>query len=137
MLSFRAERKAMKTIAITIAALLSVFEAVAQQDTISGDSSVVSPKPGTDFRRRPEPQARSEEFRSNDAMIRVRADALPLALKRRLEADTYKGWENSPVYIDRKTDEYSIGIPSGDTLRTFRFDRFGNPVNPHTPIKDQ
>jgi len=69
-------------------------------------------------------------------LIQIRMDAVPSGLKKTLMGPEYRGWENSTIFQNGKTFEYSIDIRSGDSLKTFRFDRFGNPLNPNTPVKD-
>ncbi|HYC84629.1 MAG TPA: hypothetical protein VEB86_05375 [Chryseosolibacter sp.] len=78
----------------------------------------------------------SDNYRSTDPLIQIRMDAVPSGLKKTLMGPEYRGWENSTIFQNGKTFEYSIDIRSGDSLKTFRFDRFGNPLNPNTPVKD-
>jgi hypothetical protein len=125
---------------LSIMLVVTILFANAQQDTSRTDTTehIVVPKrpdPLPPVSGQP-PVPPSDAYNSTDPLIRIRMDAIPSALKRTLEGEQYRGWESSTIYQNQKTYEYSIDIRSGDSLKTFRFDRVGNPLNPHTPSKD-
>src|SRR5688572_13610218 len=70
----------------------------------------------------------SDDYSNTSPLLRVRTDAIPSSLRHTLSEDRYRGWDQSPIYHDNKTQEYSIDIRSGDSIQTFRFDRYGKPV---------
>ena len=75
-----------------------------------------------------QPAIPADYYNNADPLIRVRIDAIPSPLKKILQGSEYSGWQESPVFRDRKTSEFLIDIRSGDSLRTFRFDKYGNPL---------
>jgi hypothetical protein len=84
--------------------------------------------------RKPDPTAQQQQLSTHDyndadPLIRIRMDAIPSPLRKTLKGSEYSGWEESPLFKNKKTLEYLIDIRSGDSLRTFRFDKFGNPIN--------
>ena len=83
------------------------------------------------------PQPSNDNYNNADPLIRVRLDAIPSSMRRTLQGGGYSGWDQLPIYQDKNTLEYSIDIRSGDSLKTFRFDKFGNPVNVNSPDQDQ
>jgi hypothetical protein len=120
--------------------LTTVAAARAQRDTTATDTTD-RVGPG----KRPDPALPStpvppvpprDAYKSVDPLVQIRLDAIPSGLKRTLMGPEYRGWENATIFQNSKTFEYSIDIRSGDTLKTFRFDKFGNALNPNTPSKD-
>ncbi|MBT1703904.1 hypothetical protein [Chryseosolibacter indicus] len=115
--------------------IMGLTSAFAQQDSVH-----LQPP------RRPDPNIptstqpsipQTNEYNSTDPLIRIRFDAVPSSLRRNLEGTQYQGWEQSEIYHNKKTNEYSIDIRSGDSIKSYRFDRYGNPVNVNSPlIKD-
>jgi hypothetical protein len=96
------------------------------------DSTVVQPlKPEPVPTVDPHPQIPpTGDYRNANPLVRIRLDAVPSALRKTLADKPYAGWEKSQLYQDSKTLNYSIDIRSGDSIRTFRFDRFGNALKP-------
>jgi hypothetical protein len=70
----------------------------------------------------------STSVNSNDDLIQVPKDALPAPMTQTLQGPTYQGWENSTIYYNRGTNEYSFDVGSGNDVKNYRFDQNGNPV---------
>jgi hypothetical protein len=70
-------------------------------------------------------QYTSDYYNSGDPLIIIRKESIPASMRKTLERKEYLGWENSPIFRDRRSQEYLIDIRSGDSLRTFRFDKSG------------
>ena len=66
--------------------------------------------------------------------VEIRKDELPPAMKTALDADAkFKGWQDSPVYFERNTDQYLIHITSENTTQTYRFDKKVVPIVTDAP----
>jgi hypothetical protein len=95
----------------------------AQDDSTHVQPLKPEPVPTVD----PQPQIPPPDtYRNTNPLIRIRLEAIPSALRKTLGDSRYRGWERSELYQDSKTLDYSIDIRNGDSIRTFRFDRFGN-----------
>ena len=76
----------------------------------------------------------SNDIEQKEDRVEVRKDELPAAMKDALNADgKYAGWEDSPVYYERNTDQYLIHIKSENTTQTYRFDKKGVPIVTDAP----
>jgi hypothetical protein len=61
---------------------------------------------------------------------RIAKNEIPPRLQRTLKHDDlYKGWENSPIYLDRNTGLYILHLSSATSVRTYRFNESGKPVS--------
>jgi hypothetical protein len=141
MVSFeKKERTVMRTIRIFTMLLFVISTAVcfAQQDTTDKEevAKPLPPDPSTPAGSQVQIPPAADNYKNTNPLVRIRLDAIPSGLKKSLEGDRYRGWEKDGVFQNPKTLEYSIDIRSGDSLKTFRFDKFGNPLNPNTPTKD-
>ena len=77
----------------------------------------------------PTPAQQGDQYRTQDRML-VPQDQLPSNLRQTLQGTQYKGWENSSIYQDRTTGEYSMDLNNGaNTPRTYRFDRNGKVID--------
>ena len=115
-------KKALMTIA---GALLIGLTAVnAQTDSTRKDQ----PLPSTEQQQIPQSQYRSQD------RITIPADQVPSSLRQTLQGSQYKGWETTPLYQDRTTQEYYFELPdaNGTTKRLHRFDRNGKPITGST-----
>jgi hypothetical protein len=74
---------------------------------------------------------------ATDPMIKIPIDDLPSSMRKTLEDEQYSGWQNSPVYRNSKTNEFSIDIKKGTQTKTYRFDKSGKPIHPDSPDRDQ
>lgn len=123
-------KKMLMTIAGSLLIGLSVLHAQTdttrnrqQQRTQTPTQSPV-PQPQT-----PTPAQQGNQYRTQDMMV-VPQDQVPSTLRQTLQGTQYKGWENSTLYQDRATGEYSLDINNGAaTPRTYRFDKNGKVID--------
>jgi hypothetical protein len=69
-------------------------------------------------------------------MMRVEREQLPGVMIETLQDPKYEGWENTTIYYNGGTHEYSFDIGSETEIKNFRFDRDGNPVQ-QPALEDQ
>jgi hypothetical protein len=76
-----------------------------------------------------QPNQGQSQYRTQDR-ITIPADQVPSSLRQTLQGTQYKGWETTPLYQDRITQEYYFELPdaNGTTKRLHRFDRNGKPI---------
>jgi hypothetical protein len=112
--------------------LYAVVTAYPQSDSVKHESEA------SDYHQRPDPSKPSDAQpaipennpdRDVNPLIRIRMDGIPFRMRRALEAQKYDGWDQSSVFQNSKTFHYSIDIRHGDSIRTFSFDRIGNPID--------
>lgn len=123
-------KKMLMTIAGSLLLGLSVLHA--QTDTTRSrqqqrtQTPVQSPVPQP---QTPTPARQGDQYRTQDRMV-VPQDQIPSNLRQTLEGTQYKGWENSTIYQDRTTGEYSMDLNNGTTTpRTYRFDKNGRVID--------
>jgi hypothetical protein len=75
-----------------------------------------------------QPSQQSNAWRAEDRVIIV-SDDIPSSLRITLDDDKYKGWENSTMYRNRKTNEYMIEIRDGSNAKVYYFDKDGKIIN--------
>jgi len=70
---------------------------------------------------------------NNEDKIIIVNDDIPPSLRVTLQGDQFKGWENSTIFQNRKTNEYMIEIRDGSNAKVYYFDKDGkllsNPGN--------
>jgi hypothetical protein len=135
-------KKALLTIAGSLMIGLSVVHA--QTDTTRNRQQpnpqttqppVQPPQPTT-------PARQGDQYRTQDRIV-IPQNQVPSTLRETLQGNQYKGWENSTLYQDRTTGEYSLDLNNGSaTPRTYRFDKNGRVIdNMNRPqqggVKDQ
>lgn len=104
------------------ALLMSATTLYAQHDT-----SVYQPVPSQATPpAQPTPPARiQDQYREPDRVI-VPLEEIPPTMRETLLEPQYKGWENSSIYQDKATGDYTLDISSGnDKPKTYRFDKSG------------
>jgi hypothetical protein len=116
----------MKNISLTV--LFSVLSFVVAAQHKADTTERINFPPAKPEVTNTQPSIPADFYNSVDPLIRVRLDAIPSPLKKTLEGSEYSGWQESPVFRNRKTSEFLIDIRSGDSIRTFHFDKFGNPL---------
>ena len=67
------------------------------------------------------------EWSKEDRVV-ITTNDLPSSLLITLGDPMYKGWDNSTVYRNRKTNEYMIEIRDGSDTRTYYFDKNGKAI---------
>jgi hypothetical protein len=73
-----------------------------------------------------------------DNRVMIHHDDIPAIMRETLRTNQYKGWENSTIYQDKTTGEYSIDVNDASTTspRNYRFDRSGRPIQDPAPSKN-
>lgn len=120
--------------ALTIFLMCTTASAFGQVDTLPASTPPKRPDPTIPTST--QPQLPPADHTSLNPLIRIRIDEAPSTMREILQREGYQGWETAPIYLDRQRLEYSIDIRSGDSLRTFKFDKSGYPLNVNYPYKD-
>lgn len=70
-----------------------------------------------------------QDFYPKNKYTRVPLSQIPSGIRSELNSDRlYKGWKEFPVYRDNNTQLYIIRTREGNSIRTYGFDKKGNPV---------
>jgi hypothetical protein len=122
----------MKTKVLMVAFMLGLqVAAFGQRDSIRDETRIrhhERPDPSKPSDVQPSiPEPNSDQ--GVNPLIRIRMDAIPFRMRKHLENEKYRGWERSPVFQHPHTFDYSIDIRSGDSVKTYSFDRTGNPID--------
>ena len=75
-----------------------------------------------------QPPQQSNQMTQKKDLVKVQTAEVPASLRKTLEDPMYVGWENSTIWRNKTTDEYTIELPSGNTTKTYRFDKTGKPI---------
>jgi len=75
-----------------------------------------------------QPQQQSNQMTQKKDLVKVQSTDVPASLRKTLEDPMYVGWENSTIWRNKTTDEYTIEVLSGNTTKTYRFDKAGKPI---------
>lgn len=127
----------MKKTILTMAGILMMGIVVNAQT----DSTLVSPDEMVQGKESSAPVQNPTP--ANPERVRVQATDLPQGLKQTLTGSQYNGWERSPIYMNKTTNQYSLSVPSNGSARTYTFDQTGRPIvgeasgstlNPAEPI---
>jgi hypothetical protein len=59
----------------------------------------------------------------------VVTDDIPASLRATLSDDKYKGWENSTIYRNRKSNDYMVEIRDGSNAKVYYFDKDGKAIS--------
>jgi hypothetical protein len=115
----------MKKIAI-IAGMLFMGVAAANAQTDSTQRT----RPAEEPMEQQSTTPTQSQYRSSDR-VTVPADQVPSSLRQTLQGKQYKGWETTPLFQDRRTQEYYFELPdaNGTTKRMYRFDRNGKSIS--------
>jgi hypothetical protein len=62
---------------------------------------------------------------AQDDKVKIKAEELPEAVKKTLEAQEYKGWLINTAYHVKSTDSYEVELKNGAETKTFKFDKDG------------
>jgi hypothetical protein len=62
---------------------------------------------------------------AQDDKVKIKAEELPEAVKKSLEAQEYKGWLINTAYHIKSTDTYEVELKNGAETKTFKFDKDG------------
>jgi hypothetical protein len=117
----------MKKMMICLASglLLSLTAVKAQQDTSLNQQPATPAQQSTPQPQTTTPARQQDQYRQQDRVL-IPQDQLPTQMRETLRGNQYQGWENSQIYQDRATGEYSLDINnSNQSQRTYRFDKNG------------
>jgi hypothetical protein len=73
----------------------------------------------------PTPSSAATEAPAQDDKQKIKAEELPEAVKKSLEAQEYKGWLINTAYHIKSTDTYEVELKNGAETKTFKFDKDG------------
>lgn len=65
-------------------------------------------------------------------MVRIKHQDIPVALRKTLSADTYRGWENANLYKDKAGSVYMLEFQDPLKTRLYKFDRNGKLIKEKT-----
>jgi hypothetical protein len=113
----------MKKVILSLASMLMFGVVCVNAQT---DSVQTAPEHPT-MQQPPAEGSQSTNYRSEDK-VRVPASQVPTALRQTLKGSKYSGWENSSIYLNKSTNEYSVDLMDGNVLKTYRFDQNGKAI---------
>jgi hypothetical protein len=112
----------------SIAVGVGISAANAQIDTsrtkTTPEPTLQQPAPA----RTPTPAEQQNQYLNQNRTL-INQQDIPSTMRETLQGTQYKGWENSSIYQNRNTGEYSIDIKNANTpLKTYRFDSNGRAI---------
>jgi hypothetical protein len=119
----------MNKFAVFLSAMLTFGAA-----SVMAQSPVAEPDSTRDPIRQGDPapdNAPSQTSYTKD-MVRIKHQDIPVALRKTLSADTYKGWENANLYKDKSGNIYMLEFQDPLKTRLYKFDRNGKLVKEKT-----
>jgi hypothetical protein len=69
----------------------------------------------------PSPAAKSDDADK----VQIKAEELPMAVKKTLEDQEYKGWLINSAYHDKKNGQYEVELKNGADTQKIRFSHEG------------
>jgi hypothetical protein len=75
-----------------------------------------------------QPQQQNNQMNQKKDLVKVKTADLPASLRKTLEDPMYIGWENSTIYRNKTNEEYTVDIMTGNTFKSYRFDKNGRPL---------
>lgn len=127
----------MKIMIMTTAAIL-VFGVALSQDQWRDTTRTNNRTQGRETEtHRPVPATPQSTTVPEQTRVMIPPNKIPSMMQQTLQGNEYRGWQNSTIYQDRVTGEYSLEIREGNaTPRTYRFDRNGRVVSgANKPVK--
>ncbi len=120
-------KKLIFTFMCVVAISLTLTAQVAQDSTQANDDKPVHALPQSTTQP---PQYQDDVLQSSHDrnMTSVDAQNLPRSIKKTLAAPQYKGWEKGSIQQDKTEKFYVLKLNSGDSLKTYRFDKNGKPL---------
>jgi hypothetical protein len=94
---------------------------------VNAQSSDTTARPSKAPATQPAPQESNQMTQKKD-MVKVQTADVPASLRKTLADPMYVGWENSTIWRNKTTDEYTVELLSGNTTKTYRFDKSGKPI---------
>ncbi|HEY9006341.1 hypothetical protein [Ohtaekwangia sp.] len=119
----------MNKLAVFFSAMLTFSAA-----SVMAQSSVAEPDSTRDPVRQgdPAPDNVPSQTSYTKDMVRIKHQDIPVALRKTLSADTYKGWENANLYKDKSGNVYLLEFQDPLKTRLYKFDRNGKLVKEKT-----
>ncbi|HYG19934.1 MAG TPA: hypothetical protein VD816_13445 [Ohtaekwangia sp.] len=112
-----------KVMMMTAGMLLMGIVAVNAQDSTQRTNPAQQPSQQPRIESQQQNQYRVED------RVSVTADELPSSLRQTLQnGSQYRGWENTPIYRDRTSQEYYFELNDGTNKTMHRFDRNGKTI---------
>ena len=103
--------------------------------SMNGSGTTGTPPPSSGYRTDDSSQSTGVEVQTtqpspstswnNDDRIIIVNEDIPAGLRVTLQGDQFKGWENSTIFQNRKTNEYMIEIRDGSNAKVYYFDSEG------------
>jgi hypothetical protein len=115
-------KQIMKKLVLTFASILLISVMAANAQELSDTTKTSTGKSMS------ESQEESSQAVGKKDLVRVQTNDVPAALRKTLEDPMYAGWENSTIWRNKTTDEYTVEILNGTTTKTYRFDKNGKPI---------
>ena len=112
--------------------LLSAVSVVKGQD-----STLVPPQPSVPQEQNPAPANGEPKSEQKEDRMEVKKEMLPPLLLEALKEEKYSGWEDSPIYYEKNTDQYILHVTKDNSTQTFRFDKEGEPITTDKPMETQ
>jgi hypothetical protein len=106
---FNQNLKRMKKLVFAMLAFGASVVAVQAQDSPAPESATPSTSAGA----------------AQDDKAKIKAEELPEAVKKSLEAQEYKGWLINAAYHVKSTDSYEVELKNGAETKTLKFDKEG------------
>lgn len=94
---------------------------------VNAQSADTTKRPSKEPATQPTPQPSNQMTHKKD-LVKVQTTDIPASLRKTLEDPMYVGWENSTIWRNKTTDEYTVELMSGTTTKTYRFDKTGKPI---------
>jgi hypothetical protein len=113
----------MKKLVLTFASMLMISVMAANAQELSDTTKTSTEKSAVSGQ-----ESESSQAVGKKDLIRVQTNDVPAALRKTLEDPMYAGWENSTIWRNKTTDEYTVEILNGTTTKTYRFDKNGKPI---------
>ncbi|MEY4931554.1 MAG: hypothetical protein RI909_2278 [Bacteroidota bacterium] len=82
------------------------------------------------YARAAEVKAASSTFvvEQQDEKVKIKKEDLPVAVKKTLEGDAYKGWAIEEVFHNKTKDSYELSVKKGAEARTLKFNKDGSEI---------
>ena len=77
----------------------------------------------------PAPTESAAALPAQDDKTKIKAEELPEAVKKSLEAAEYKGWLINTAYHVKSTDTYEVELKNGAETKSFKFDKEGKKID--------
>lgn len=109
------------------------FSVTAQADSTMQDNLPATPQGQYGTQRVPDQHVDEQK----EDRVEVERTALPPDMLSHLNKDSqFEGWDQSPVFYEKNTEQYLVNIVKENSTRTYRFDKQGKPLHSAQPIEN-